>query len=74
MQRIRAGQRPRPKSCTPGAGYEHAFLKDYRVEVWKAKAFAIHSKVETFSLDTFGPLLHKKLRLTWREEGRTIVV
>jgi len=54
-----------PKTCLLSGGNSHAFLFDYRIEVWKAKRFGKHTHVDTIQADTFGPLLLTQIQFTW---------
>ena len=54
------------KTPTPAA--QHRMVFSYRIELWKAKAFGIHFKVDTITSSFWGPLVDKELRLIWVDD------
>jgi len=55
-----------PKRCD--LGETHDLIIDYRIELWKAKTFGVHTKIDEIDSAHFGPLLLQNIDFTWMSD------
>jgi hypothetical protein len=58
-----------PVNCDLSGNRAHDFLFEYRLEIWKAKAFGIHRHVDTIASSMFGPLHQKRVVFRWVDDS-----
>lgn len=59
-----------PVACDLSGRHRHEFLFGYRIEIWKAKTFGVHTHVDTIDASMFGPLLNKRIQFRWLSDQK----